>query len=152
MRRTTPSAGSTFPIELFVAVRENGMEELDAGIYHYLSDGHALKKLSGKDIIGDLAGACYNQEFITKAGASILVASEESRTTRMYAGRGERYVYMEAGAVMQNISLEAVELGLGTVIVGAFDDAAVQELFGLQELKPLGIMPVGYPRDKAFYA
>jgi nitroreductase len=70
----------------------------------------------------------------------------------MYAERGQRYVYMESGAAMQNISLEAVEMGLGTVIVGAFDDAAVKELFELEDLKPLAIMPVGYPRDKAFYA
>lgn len=152
MRRTTPSAGATFPIELMVAVRKNGIEGLDQGLYHYIPDEHALKKINDKDLSDELSEACFNQEFIKKAGVSILVASEDSRTTRMYADRGERYVYIEAGAAMQNISLEAVEMGLGTVIVGAFDDGAVQELFELQDFKPLAIMPVGYPRDKAFYA
>ena len=152
MRRTVPSAGATYPIELLVAVREDGIRELDPGIYQYISREHALKKLSDKDLGEQISKACFNQEFIKKAGVSILIASEDSRTTRMYANRGERYVYMEAGAAMQNISLEAVEMGLGTVIVGAFDDGAVKELFGLQELKPLAIMPVGFPSDKAFYA
>lgn len=152
MRRTAPSAGSTFPIELMVAVRKDGVEGLAQGIYHYLPDQHSLQKISEKDISEDIPPACFNQEYLRKASASILVASEESRTTRMYGERGQRYVYMESGAVMQNISLEAVEMGLGTVIVGAFDDAAVTGLFKLEELKPLAIMPLGYPRDKAFYA
>lgn len=152
MRRTTPSAGSTFPLELMVAVRKDGVEDLAQGIYHYLPDKHTLKKISEKDISEDISAACFNQEYLKKAPVSLLVASEETRTTRMYAERGQRYVYMESGAAMQNISLEAVEMGLGTVIVGAFDDAAVKELFELEEVKPLAIMPVGYPKDKAFYA
>jgi len=152
MRHTAPSAGATYPIELLVAVRKDGIEELDPGIYQYISKEHALKRLSDKDLNEKMSRACFNQEFIRKAGASILIASEDSRTTRRYGDRGERYVDMEAGAAMQNIALEAVEMGLGTVIVGAFDDGAVKEMFDLQELKPLAIMPIGYPRDKAFYA
>ena len=152
MRRTVPSAGSTFPLELFVAVRKKGVEELDQGIYHFIPEDHALEKMSDQDISDDISEACFNQDFIRKSGVSVLVASDNQRITRMYADRGDRYVYMEAGSAMQNISLEAVELGLGTVIVGAFDDAAVAELFKIEDLKPIGLMPVGYPRDKAFYA
>ena len=125
---------------------------MESGIYQYIPKEHALKKLSDKDAGEQISKACFGQDFIRKAGVNLLVASEEARTTRMYADRGERYVFMEAGAVMQNISLEAVELGLGTVIIGAFDDQAIGEIFDLQGLKPLGLMPVGYPKDKAFYA
>jgi SagB-type dehydrogenase family enzyme len=152
MRRTTPSAGSTFPLELLVAVRKDGVLELDAGIYHYLPEENALEVISNKEITDDVSAACFNQEFIRNAGFSILVASDLERTTQMYAERGERYVYIEAGAAMQNISLEAVEQGLGTVIIGAFDDSAINELFGLEKLMPLSIMPVGLPKDKALYA
>jgi SagB-type dehydrogenase family enzyme len=152
MRRTTPSAGSTFPIELLVAVRKKGIEEVPPGIYHYLPKEHALEPVSDRDITGDISEVSFNQAFIKKASASLLIASDDERTTRMYADRGERYVYMEAGAAMQNIALEAVELGLGTVIVGAFDDSRVEEVFQLEKLRPLAIMPIGYPRDKAFYA
>jgi len=152
MRRTTPSAGSTFPLELMVAVRKDGVQELDSGIYHYLPEENALEVISDKEITDDMSAACFNQEFIKKASVSILVASDQERTTLRYADRGERYVYMEAGAAMQNISLQAVEQGLGTVIIGAFDDSTINELFGLEKLKSLAIMPVGFPRDKSFYA
>lgn len=61
-----------------------------------------------------------------------------------YGERGIRYVHMEAGHAAQNVYLQAVSLGLGTVVVGAFDDGKVKELLGAQE-EPLYIMPVGIP-------
>ena len=55
-----------------------------------------------------------------------------------------RYVHMEAGHAAQNIYLEAVSLGLGTVTVGAFDDERVKAVvpFAPNE-EPLCVMPLG---------
>jgi nitroreductase len=50
----------------------------------------------------------------------------------------------EVGAAAQNVALQAVALGLGTAVVGAFDDAAVAQAVGLApEERPLAILPVG---------
>ncbi|MBU4246290.1 MAG: nitroreductase family protein, partial [Nanoarchaeota archaeon] len=58
------------------------------------------------------------------------------------AERGIMYVHMEAGSAYQNISLEAVNLGLGTVVVGAFDVKFLKESLNIA-LEPLCILPVG---------
>ncbi len=51
---------------------------------------------------------------------------------------------MEAGHVAQNIYLQAVSLGLGTVAVGAFRDDEVKRILNMTaEETPLYIMPVG---------
>ena len=51
---------------------------------------------------------------------------------------------MEAGHATQNVCLEAVALGLGTVTVGAFADDWVKEILKLpSDHQPLYIMPVG---------
>ncbi|MGM0532851.1 MAG: SagB/ThcOx family dehydrogenase [Bacteroidota bacterium] len=151
MRRTAPSAGATFPLEIFVAVRKEGVEGLHQGIYQYSPEEHSLKRVNEEDVTEELVKACFNQDFIQNAGVNLLIAADFERTKERYASRGERYVYMEAGSVTQNISLEAVDQGLGTVIVGAFDDEAVQKIFGLEKWIPLAVMPVGQPKDKRLY-
>jgi nitroreductase len=49
---------------------------------------------------------------------------------------------MEVGHVGQNISLQAVALNMGTVMIGAFDDQQVKEILKIEE-EPLYIIPVG---------
>jgi len=51
---------------------------------------------------------------------------------------------MEAGHAAQNIYLQAVALGLGTVAIGAFQDDRVKYAARMRENEtPLYIMPVG---------
>jgi nitroreductase len=55
---------------------------------------------------------------------------------------------MEAGHAAQNVHLQAEALGLGSVAVGAFDDAAVSTTLSLpQNLEPLYMVTVGYYRQ-----
>jgi nitroreductase len=55
---------------------------------------------------------------------------------------------MECGHIGQNVSLQAVSLGLDTVMVGAFDDERVREVLSIpQEETPLYIIPVGYSAE-----
>ncbi|MBA7624820.1 hypothetical protein ES703_32234 [subsurface metagenome] len=51
---------------------------------------------------------------------------------------------MDLGHAGENVSLQAVALGLATVMVGAFDDEQVSAVMGLaKEVKPLYIIPLG---------
>ena len=151
MRRTVPSAGASYPIELYVAVRKNGIYELDEGVYRYNANEHMLEKLSDTDISEELIEATFNQGFLAKASANILIASKDERTKELYGERADRYILMEAGGITQNIHLEAVELELGTVLIGAFDDNQVKKLYQAENLTPLCMMPVGKPEDQNMY-
>ncbi|MEO0070296.1 MAG: SagB/ThcOx family dehydrogenase [candidate division WOR-3 bacterium] len=139
--RTAPSAGATYPMEVFlVAGRVQG---LDSGVYHYDVERHALQLVKTGDVRSELAGAALGQTCIKNAPASIVLTCEYKRTTTRYGERGMRYVHMEAGHIGQNVSLECVALDLGTVMVGAFDDSAVMRVLGVK-YEPLYIMPVGH--------
>jgi SagB-type dehydrogenase family enzyme len=89
-----------------------------------------------------LSRAALGQEMIEEAPISIIIVADYSRTTGHYGQRGNRYVHMEVGHVGQNVSLQAISLNLGTVMIGAFGDEEVKEVLGIKE-EPLYIIPVG---------
>jgi SagB-type dehydrogenase family enzyme len=137
--RTSPSAGATYPLELFVVSGD--------GLFAYLPAKHSLEKLSGQDLRAALASAAWGQEFVEAAPLTLVFAAEFSRTTNHYGKRGIRYVYMEAGHAAQNIHLQAEVLRLGSVAVGAFDDSSVSKVLELSEnLEPIYMVTVGYCR------
>jgi len=151
--RAAPSAGATYPLEIFVFVGKQGVidsetkqapEELQAGIYHYAADSHSLSLHKPADLRPDLARATLGQEFIIDAPVDIVICALYHRTSYRYGRRGERYVHIEVGHVGENIHLQAVALGLATVEVGAFHDEEVRKVLGVEEqIKPLYIMPLG---------
>ena len=145
--RTAPSAGGTYPLELYVVVAEDSVTELRAGVYQYVPGDHSLVLKSIADARSALAVAALGQKWVAEAQINIVIAAIYERTTRVYGDRGVRYVHMEVGHVGQNIYLQATALGLGTVVIGTFHDEEVQRVLMLpSEQKPLYIMPVGRPR------
>lgn len=145
-RRTVPSAGATYPLEIYVAASR--VEGLEPGVYRYIPEENSIELVKKGDVGGELARACLGQEWVEAAPINIIVAAVPSRTTNYYGRRGVRYTVLEAGHAGQNIYLMATELGLGTVAVGAFRDNVVKEVLGLnEEMEVLYVFPVGYPAE-----
>jgi SagB-type dehydrogenase family enzyme len=146
MLRAAPSAGATYPLEIFVVSGQESVNELEAGIYQYLVNAHSLRLHRPGDFRPDLARAALEQEFIIQVPANIVICAFYHRTCDTYGKRGERYVHMEVGHAGENIHLQAVALGLATVEVGAFHEKEVWKILGIDEqIRPLYIMPVGKP-------
>ncbi len=141
-RRTAPSAGALYPIELYVVA--GSVEQLAAGVYHYDARTAQLDRVASGDRRAALSAAAHGQQPVARAPASIVIAAVYARTAAKYGRRAERYCAIEAGCVSQNISLQAVSRNLGTVLVGAFDDARVAQAVSMKEGEtPLIIMPFG---------
>jgi len=141
---TGPSAGATYPIDIFAVVGARRVENLEPAIYQYLGE-HSLGLHAEGDRREPLARAALGQDFVAKAPMSIVFAATYERTTARYGRRGQRYVHIEVGHAGQNVYLQAEALGLGTVAVGAFEDAAVSRVLELPSaMLPLYIMPVGH--------
>jgi len=143
--RTAPSAGALYPLELYLV--SGNTTDLAEGIYRYDPQGQELELVATGDRRGPLSDAAFAQHWINESAAIIAVAAVPSRTTRKYGNRGVRYVHMEAGHAAQNVYLQAVSLGLGTTTVGAFYDDRVRTVLTLpEEVQPLCLLPLGYPR------
>ncbi|HJW82140.1 MAG TPA: SagB/ThcOx family dehydrogenase [Acidiferrobacterales bacterium] len=141
-QRTAPSAGALYPLELYCVVGD--ISGLEPGVYHYRPALHALAQHQSGDRRVELADAALDQDWIAVAPLVLVLAAVFNRTTRKYGERGVRYVHIEVGHAAQNVCLMAASLGLGSVTVGAFEDAAVQALLQLPESEaPLYLLPVG---------
>jgi len=141
--RAVPSAGATFPLEVYAVV--GNVEGVEAGLYRYDIEKHAIDLIGEGDLREALCGAALSQKFIAQAPATIVIAADYIRTSQRYGERAERYVHMEVGHAGQNVYLECESLGLGTCAVGAFDDAAVKAFLRIEE-EPLYLLPVGYAK------
>ena len=143
-KRAAPSAGATYPMELYVAAGEGGVKDLEVGTYRYHPSSHGLIQTGGGDIRARAMSAALGQRFLRRAPLLLLIAADYRRTTQRYSDRGRRYVWMEAGHISENVYLEAQALGLATVAVGAFHDAEMADVFGLpEELDALYVMAAG---------
>jgi len=143
--RTAPSAGALYPLEVSLVAGKGG--DVPAGVYRYRPHEHDLVCITEGDKRAKLAAAALEQEWLADAPVTIAIAAVYERTARKYRQRAERYVHMEAGHAAQNVHLQAVALGLGTVVVGAFDDAEVKRVLAIANNEhPVCLMPVGKPR------
>jgi SagB-type dehydrogenase family enzyme len=127
--RTAPSAGALYPFEIYLIV--NNVQGLAPGIYHYAFQEHALELLKSGDFRKQITRAGLKQEMLGNSDVTFALSAVFNRTRHKYGERGFRYIYMEAGHISQNISLQAVSLGLGSVGVGAFLDQEMNELVGV---------------------
>jgi SagB-type dehydrogenase family enzyme len=143
--RAYPSAGATYPLEIYLVA--GNVEELEPGVYHYNWKNNSLKQIRKGDMRNALARAAYGQSMVKQAPATIVVNAVFERTAGRYGDRGmERYVPMDAGHLGQNVHLQAESMGLGTVMVGAFTDKEAARVISAKNGIPVYMMPVGKPR------
>ncbi len=147
--RTAPSAGSCYPVEILVSAHR--VEGIEPGLYRYRHARHALSCERERDIAKDLMHACLSQPWVRQGAAVFLLTGIHERIMPRYKDRSVQYLFLEAGHIAQNLHLQAVAEGLGSVPVGAFTEEELQPLVGLSVTseKVLYVIPVGVP-DPAY--
>ena len=144
-KRSAPSGGALYPLDVYIVVGEKGVVDLNAAVYRYVPSDHSIEHVTSGDKKEELGRASLNQMWMAAPPLNFVITAEYSRISSKYSERGGRYAMIEAGHVGQNIFLQAEALGLGASIVGAFEDIKVVNVLGIpKKHEPLLIMPVGY--------
>ncbi len=141
-RRTYPSAGARFPIEIYVAAFR--VESLEQGLYHYKVRTNELETLWPADL--DSLGQSIYSPFVQNPPVALILTSVLSRAEVKYGHKGYNFSLLEAGYMAQNIQLACESRGLGSCGVGGYVDDEIARLLDLTEDElPLYVIALGRP-------
>jgi len=145
--RAAPSAGGTYPLEVYVAFSK--------GLFHYDPISHELCVVSENDVRDRLSEAAItplNQEAIKTAPLTIILAADNDRALKAtpLLENAVRFTHLEAGHAAQNLILQAVSLGLGVCTITSYQVAKVYETLKLPlSHRPVYLLPVGLSKEKS---
>lgn len=118
---------------------------------YYVVQDAALKQHIAENC---MRGFAFNTSTLTKAPALVVLAYVEKRSGFNRDGsfctpKEDRWEMFDAGIATQTFCLAAHEKGLGTCIMGIFDEAAVAEAISLPEGQKIGaVISIGYPAEE----
>ncbi|MBE6379328.1 MAG: SagB/ThcOx family dehydrogenase [Lentisphaerae bacterium] len=118
-KRTVPAALGKHAIELYVALPD--------GVYKHDLGNNELIKVSKQDV----RFASDGRKMGSKAPLVIIMVADNT----VFGAKGERYVAMEAGAIMQNIYLFCSAYKFNTVVCGSFDKTVLNNVLSLPQEK-----------------
>jgi len=122
-RRTVPSGGALYPLELYVAQRRRGVHRYDPEL-------HRLEEHDADDPWPALVLTSPLPSLLDDATAVLLVLAVFGRTRFKYGQRGYRFALLEAGHVVQNVVLAAAALDVVALPFGGYYDARIDEIVG----------------------
>lgn len=114
--------------------------------YIVVEDEAVKNKIAEEAVLG----FAHNTEIIKASASLVVLASVAKRSGYERDGsfttaKGQGWEMFDAGIAAQTFCLAAHEEGVGSVILGIFDDAKVAEIIGLPEDQNVSaLIPVGY--------
>jgi nonribosomal peptide synthetase protein BlmIII len=149
-----PSAGSLYPVQVYLTAAAGRVEGIAAGVYYYHPTRHRLLAVTPDAAVEASAHAWINREAFRSSAFTVYLVACLDAIEPMYGIRSRDYSLIEAGAMCQLLMTEAAELGLGLCPVGEMDFAAIRGAFRLPERTELlhaliGGVPSAEPPDPA---
>ena len=115
--------------------------------YTVVEDAEAIDRICKEGLMGFE----LNQKTVSRAKTLVIVSYVDGRSGFEKDGsystsKEDRWQMFDAGIATQTFCLAAHAMGVGSVIMGIFDDAKVAEIIGLPEGETVAcVLAVGYP-------
>jgi len=89
-------------------------------------------------------------KFAVQAPVIAVLVIEKAKLIAQIGGsiKNQEYPYYDIGIAAAHFCLQATELGLGTCMIGWFDEKKIQQLLNIPEKRKVGlVITLGYPPD-----
>lgn len=99
-----------------------------------------------KETRAKLAEAAHGQTFVGEAAAVIVGCAVE---TSKVMSCGQLAYPVDLAIALDHMTLAAVEEGLGTCWIGAFEEGDAKKILGIPEqVRVVSLLPIGYPQSE----
>lgn len=126
-RRTIPSGGAVHALRAYLVLRSS-VGELGPGVYTVSYP--AVRRVALKRLNNDvswLPRAVTHPWYLSFATGMVFLVADPRLGAIKYRSRALQYLFIEAGAAMQNASLASSALGIGMSLYGGYVETAVSE-------------------------
>jgi amino acid adenylation domain-containing protein len=126
-----PSAGSLYPVQVYLYVKEGKVESLPAGSYYIHPKEHRLYPLAAGASIDGRVWGDENRPVYEQASFALFLIADHDAIDPLYGQRARDFCLLEAGYMGQLLMTVAPAAELGLCPIGGLDFEAVRPLFAL---------------------
>jgi SagB-type dehydrogenase family enzyme len=130
------SAGGIYPLQVYLHVKPERVENVPGGAYYYYPVTHELVYLSG-DEIGVNCHWPMNHEAFQNSAFSIFLVAEMASITPLYGKLSRDFCLLEAGMMMQLMEIAGTKYEIGLCQIGSLDFDHLRPMFRLKESQVL---------------
>lgn len=123
LRRRYPSAGSTYPVKVWLLAHPGRVAGLEGGLYAYDPEYHDLEPLAPGLILGADVHAPVNRDMAASSAFTLLLLADDALIRPAYGDAARDFSLLEAGYAGQELMRTAAAAGLGLCPIGAIDTA-----------------------------
>jgi SagB-type dehydrogenase family enzyme len=139
-RRTYPSGGARFPVEVYLIVF--CVDGLEPGAYHYAMSAGALEQLWKQDLRAREPEIV--SPYVSGTAGALVLTSVMARSEVKYGVKAYPYALIEAGHMGQNFALACARTGVGCCSIGGFVNDSLSEILDLTSDEiPLYVIALG---------
>ncbi|MCB9529643.1 MAG: amino acid adenylation domain-containing protein, partial [Myxococcales bacterium] len=124
------SAGSLYPVQVYLCVRPGRVDGLAGGVWYYHPTEHALARVADDMPLGP-ERAPSNEAIARDAAFAIVLVGHMRGIAPLYGELAERFCLIEAGLICQLLDEAAPAQGIGLCHVGSVRFAGLEDTLGL---------------------
>ncbi|MVO98614.1 non-ribosomal peptide synthetase [Paenibacillus lutrae] len=150
-----PSAGGLYPIDVYINIKKDRVENITGGLYLYNPVSHTLINVKDTEIPMEKAHLHTNMKAGETSAFTIFLMYNPDANMPRYGYRGYYYALLEAGVLIAMLTQAAGLNGIGVCSVGEIKYTEIEPYFALKHNQLLlhtiegGSIPLSTRRDAA---
>ncbi|MEC1679638.1 AMP-binding protein [Bacillus mojavensis] len=128
-----PSAGGLYPIDIYLYVKEDRVENLKKGIYYYSPIDNSITLVNEACTITDENQYYANKSIFNSSAVTMYLIYNAEATMPKYESAGYFYACIDAGIITNTLGCIANMLNLGTCSIGEINFNSIKDLFQIDD-------------------